>query len=477
MYFHIPGKHQLKFTVLPTNANTYSSAHWEIASNPYAGFANETDAANGVLTRYEGEANQQTSAKLTVTIKQLPYTNGDPRPEIVLESTVYFYERLAKPGDYVFQDGTYSDELDDSKTPIGVCFYVDPKNANNRLMMALESLQYSSTTVVWGLGNGGSNSDGSYFGSPQGVAIESDPSYNCYDISNLPNVNITGASIDTNENTYFTDAVYRDINAADNGYFKTFDRSTYFGDIGWKPASKRIYIDRLQMPNGTTGSIVVNAGDILPAGYINTLTIIEHRNKLLDSYSDEEAREFIRPYYDDYTSEIQSLRDLGNTADYLDVGGRISANSPNGKTNGSHLYYPAASIAFAYKPNASGLLDKFKEHNWFLPASGELIRMCYYAYQSYLQDENRVAKPQESPVNSVFGSAYNEPANAFYQSIKDGKLKMANLYTGNPTSGTSVWSSTETTGEKNAIYITSNDGKPSSVSKASAYCVRPICRF
>ena len=52
------------------------------------------------------------------------------------------------------------------------------------------------------------------------------------------------------------------------------------------------------MPNGTTGSIVVNAGDILPAGYINTLTIIEHRNKLLDSYSDEEAREFIRPYYD-----------------------------------------------------------------------------------------------------------------------------------------------------------------------------------
>jgi hypothetical protein len=54
---------------------------------------------------------------------------------------------------------------------------------------------------------------------------------------------------------------------------------------------------------------------------------------------------------------------------------------------------------------------------------------------------------------------------------------MANLYTGNPTSGTSVWSSTETTGEKNAIYITSNDGKPSSVSKASAYCVRPICRF
>ena len=71
MYFHIPGKHQLKFTVNPASANTYSSAKWTISSNAYAGFVNEIDAANGVLTRYEGTANQQTSAKLTVTIKQL----------------------------------------------------------------------------------------------------------------------------------------------------------------------------------------------------------------------------------------------------------------------------------------------------------------------------------------------------------------------------------------------------------------------
>ena len=477
MYFHIPDRYQLKFTVFPLHANTYSSAKWAISSNPYASFVNEIDAANGILTRHEGTANQQTSANLTVTIKQLPFSNGDPRPDIVLESTVYFYERLARPGDYVFQDGTYSDELDDSKIAIGVCFYVDPKNPNNRLMMALESLQYTSTTVVWGLGNGGSNADGSYFGSPQGVAIESDPSYNCYDISSLANINITGASIDANENTYFTDAAYRDVNASDNGYFKSFDPSTYFGEIGWTKAKKRIYIDKLSTPDGPTGSIVVNVGDILPVGWINTLSIIEHRNKLLDSYSNMEEQEFIRPYYDDYTTEIQSLRDLGGIADYADVGGRISANTPNGKTNGSHLYYPAASIAFAYKPTASGLLDKFKEHNWFLPASGELIRMCYYAYQSYLQDENKVGKPQKSPVNSMFGSAYNEPANAFYQAIADGKLKMANFYTGNPKSGTSVWSSTETTGEKNAIFITSNDGSPSSISKASAYCVRPICRF
>ena len=55
------------------------------------------------------------------------------------------------------RDGTYSDELDDAKVPIGVCFYVDPKNANNRLMMALESVSYSGYTMPWGLGTGGNN--------------------------------------------------------------------------------------------------------------------------------------------------------------------------------------------------------------------------------------------------------------------------------------------------------------------------------
>ena len=53
-------------------------------------------------------------------------------------------------------------------------------------------------------------------------------------------------------------------------------------------------------------------------------------------------------------------------------------------------------------------------------------------------------------------TAYNEPANAFYTAIKDGKLKMSNFYTN--TSGTLMWSATETSGEKNAISINSRSG-------------------
>lgn len=476
MYYHIPGKYQLKFTVTPPAANTYASAKWEIASNPYAGFVNETDAANGVLTRYEGTANQQTSAKLTVTIKQLPYSNGDPRQDIVLTSTVYFYERLAKPGDYVFQDGTYSDELDDSKTPIGVCFYVDPVNANNRLMMALESVQYSAYSMPYGLGTGGNNLDGSnnitgYFGSPQGIVIEGEEDYDCYDIAALPNYTIPGVTIEKGTN-YFDDSIYRDANNADNGYFKSFESQSMFGDLGWKRVEKRIYIDRLTNKDGTTSSIVVNVGDIEPTGYYNTMAIIEHRNKVLDSYANEADREFIRPYADAYTSELASLRTLGSKADTLEIGGRIPSIA---NTAGSHLYYPAASCCFAYEPNAAGLLDKFKVHNWFLPSSGELLRMCYYAYQSYKDNT-----AQAEPVNSIYDSSYNEPANAFYIPIKDAKLKMGNFYGGNAESGTTMWSSTETGsgGEsRHAVAISSNNGTPEQRSKSSSGSVRPVCKF
>jgi hypothetical protein len=163
---------------------------------------------------------------------------------------------------------------------------------------------------------------------------------------------------------------------------------------------------------------------------------------------------------------LETLRSLGSKADTLEIGGR---DPKIGATAGSHLYYQAASTAFAYQPNASGLLDKFKAHNWFLPSSGELLRMCYYAYQSY-KDGAATA----TPTNSSYDGSNGDPANAFYTAIKDGKLKMANLHGTTPVT---LWSSTETSGEKNAITVSSNNGNCSQTSKSAGATVRPICRF
>ena len=96
--------------------------------------------------------------------------------------------------------------------------------------------------------------------------------------------------------------------------------------------------------------------------------------------------------------------------------------------------------------------------------------MCYYAYQSY-----KDGQAQENPVNSAYDSSHVNPANAFYQAIKDGKLSMSNFYSGN--SNTTIWSSSESTGSLYSVAIKSGNGEWLADSKANAYAVRPICRF
>jgi hypothetical protein len=133
------------------------------------------------------------------------------------------------------------------------------------------------------------------------------------------------------------------------------------------------------------------------------------------------------------------------------------------------LYYPAASACFAYQPRAAGLIDKFKAHNWFLPSSGELSRICYYAYQSY---KDGVA--QAEPVNSAFDSAHTDPANAFYAAIRDGKMLMGDL------AKRTLWSSTEgSASSRNAIVINAETGVSGSVglTKQNSNYVRPVCKF
>lgn len=469
LYIHEPGQHQLSFSVTPPSANTYKSAIWSLDANAFA----TIDPDTGVVTRNDAEADENTSAELTVTIKQLPYSDGEEREDIVLTSTMYFYERIAKPGDIVFNDGTYSDELDDSKTPIGVCFYVDPNDNTKRLMVALESVTMSSTLIEWGLGDGGNNTNGSqitgYYGSPTGVNLGEGNSYNCYDLATLLNYSTSGPAEGNADTIYYDDATYRDAGADKNGYFKNYSKASYFGDLGWKDAENTIKVDQLKNADGTTTSITINANTRVPSGYYNTLAIIQHRNKVLDAYADRENNLFVRPYVTNDYNELEMLSRLMERADTADVEGRLSSI---GKTFGSHLYYPAASACFAYEPNASNLDARFKKYNWFLPASGDLVRLLYYAYQSY-----KDGKAVDEPVDSIYGTSYSEPANAFANAIKLGTLKMNYLYGGHKNSSYQMSSSTEGASGTNYITINSATGKWNPTSKGNGSYVRPICQF
>lgn len=473
-YVYSPNtEYQLSFST-NDDANTYKSATWTLDSN-----ANEYATINtrtGVIIRNSTPATDSTpGSKLTVEIEQIPYNNGDPRPKIKLESTVYFYERLARPGDIVFNDGTFGDEIDPTKTPIGVCFYVDPDDKNKRLMTALSPVKLStgSSSIYWGVHHGirYESPQGSgkykYSGSSPNLIVNGNP-YN-YDLQEIRNISTSGISTSINDGTnFFSDDIFRDKTNSKNKYFKVYENS-YYGDMGWLPASE---IGKLPVSNelridglGSGNDIITISGDdIIPTGQYKTYAIIYNRNKLLDAYKNTQNQNgaFARPLATAYRSEINVLSellvdsDLWNYQDWSVIDGN--------NTYGSALYYPAASVCFAYEPTGvTNLADKFKKYNWFLPASGELARLLYYIYQSQGTD---------TPTNSEYNNSYKEAAaNAFDNVIKEKLLLRSDFI------GSTFYSSTESGGDQ-AVSIQVSNGKcNTSMKSTSSNKVIPVCSF
>ena len=424
-------------------ANTYVSSEWTMT--PKNSFA--TCSKDGIITRTAEPADENSlTAELVVTVYQMDEIdkNGNATPREPISNAdnpckVYFYERLAKPGDFVFNDGTFSDELDSNKTPIGICFYVDPTNKENRLMCALDSIG-SGKGYSWGESKGQYWESMGYWGGAAELTT-ANPLYDCYDVLKTSN-NIDDAGFTPNDEILYSDSNYRSNTAVNNDLFKSFEKGTYVGDLGWKTATDNIKVDGLSMPNGDT-TLTINIGDRVPSGYFNTLAIIQHRNVLLDTYENVNDQEgaFVRPYSTEDYSELYILNKLLEDSKYYTHAERTDLSIINSGTHGSggqHMYYGAASACFAYEPvGVDNLSDKFKKHNWFLPASGDLIRLNYYIYQSY-----KDGKAQETPVNSVYANA-----NAFYNAFES---KKCNLY--KHLTGANMWSSTENNAD-NAVVI------------------------
>ena len=444
--------------------------------------------STGVITRNSNEANENDFAELTVVIKQISKTNGDERPDITLKSTVYFYERLAKIGDIVFNDGSYSDELDPTKTPIGVCFYIDPltddeknnglKQSSRRLMCSCEPI-YFSNYLCWGYTAGSVGYNNMYVG-PSPITI--DNSIWIGDINKLTN---TTEYLNINEANLFSDDVYRDNNNINTNKFKTFNNNHVFGNIGWINASNNVIVDKLKLSNGEYKTInITKLDDFIPAGYYNTLAIIEQRNKLLDNLykvnnpgSSNEEIIFERPSDFGNTTEYNYLTTLLNKADewlYEDWTNQSIASISG--TNGNAIYYPAASYCFAYQPNVPNLSDKFKKYNWFLPSSGELARILYYIYQSL--DRNNNGTALQTPNNSNYGlENSNEAANAFYNIFKLDKFNKTNILNSNNLYFSSDENSSNMSIMLNCYGKTNKIVKYTEGTSSNRYIIIPVCMF
>lgn len=455
IYIHQPGTTALSFTSNPIGANTYSYAEWTLSSNEYA----TIDTATGEITRNEKVAPETSpAAKLKVKVYQIPDRNGVARPTLESnEVNVFFYERHAKPGDIVYHDGSFTDEKDSTKTAVGVCFYVDPDDKNNRLMVALDNIYQNQVNVgyKWGIGTGNWYTDAVngdvYYGSPQinpvdyGFASMAE----IIDIPNIPNVLDHGG--DPTLEQMLDDNSYRDMNAARNDYFKNFSFQSCMGNMGWDTANRDITINYKK---------VVESGKSYPVGYIYTMAMIERRDYMLSLFPDIKITGSTGR-----TSEYENLFTDINNAENVKIG--------NWTTGASTYMYPAASLVYAYEPggegNITGLNDKFKKNNWFIPSSGEIARISYYMRQYFVKD-------------STF-----EGADAFSLAIDEKILKTAGWLT-SAKDGTTVLSSTEySNNAQRFVAVTTTgistktgdvfEGICAGMNKYDGARLRPICRF
>lgn len=343
------GDYSLTLRPYPTTGNDFTSARWSISENSFATIEKDTGVihVNKVGSKENGD-------KATVYL-EVELSEGST---VSAESEIFFYPYQAQLGDYIFADGTYGNDqsLSDS-TPIGVIFYIEPKERKWAIAVALKD--YGSR--VWGLYNSTDANNGM-----NGIKLGSNSSYNVYNLPLLQEYT-TGLNV--------TDANMRDESNTANDGFKEYTALNTISDIGFEKITQSMWDTSV---GHTTLSeyfkrVGLNVNDMVARGQLNTLKIIAHRDYILQDTNvhlpiPEATPE--KTLAQSLTECIKSVQaEHGNAQKY------------------QQYYYPAASYCNAYVPTLDNdtetLAEPFTEGHWFLMSSGEMSRCCWYTKKGY----------------------------------------------------------------------------------------------
>lgn len=410
-----------KFTIIPNspNANNFVSLEWSMPTSSYA----SVDPRTGVVT-----VNKISETALTV---KLTCTIVTTEKTLTVTKDLYLYDRPAALGDYVFSDGSYSDMLNPLKSPIGICFYIGETDradgVPDRRMVALADIKgyNASTSIPWGLYSG-DNTNGI-------TNITFDGITNVYDISTITNFGSSGLAATQEDNLnsawYIRDDNYRDPDTGDKyGFVTGLSENTGAGDIGLRDLTSSMF---------EVAGAGISEGEKAPTGLHHTLGIIAHRNQVLDaaglSIPAAQFKDGVRT-----KSEMENLYELIS---------KIIENNGNAAKY-QQYYWPAASYCYAYEPTVADgeeLAPKFKAHNWYLPAIGELVRQYWYYRQGLASDLN------------IFANAINNAVMANY-------------------TASYRWSSSEYN-QTGAWYVYFSNGHFGNLSKSFSPVVRAVCAF
>lgn len=363
IYYSSTGEYDIEFSVSNSKGNNFivNSIQYTLEDNLYS----TIDSKTGKLTVNKiGEENEDGTgphAKLTITMRAYSVdANGNldinTSYEITAESELNFWNKTLKIGDIIYADGFVSSAKDyqmyvsQGKFPIGVCFYIDEKNPDLKLMFSLKTVSLMQSLTIWG------PTMSKEYGIPNLSLSDENSNINVYDIQDIPNFPSTGLDAVLPNNYTWNDMCVYD---GEQYNFVKFPNSTAAGSLGF-----------MTVDSNKNGYMI---GDVVPVGKYYTSAIIYLRNKVLTDSN--VSRLGLRIPVDNYNgngeTEFNDLYSLVEKSNLI--------SSDFGKLY--NLYFPGISACYAFQPTYSSvIIDKYKAHNWFIPASGDLTRIGYYLY-------------------------------------------------------------------------------------------------
>ena len=368
-YIYTDGNYPFELSI---TGNAFKKVVWSISDNDFA-----TIDQNGQLTYKDTDSDEERTATITATITVILGTGAIS--DMVKTKTIYFYEKVAEPGDLVYADGsiTTMDEYNPNKTMVGICFYVNPNDPTDRRMVATSNV--TNTNLMWGLN----------VGSVNGLEV--------YDVKNIPNITGTGGP------NGFTIAVKDLLDATTSDGFKVYTSGT-LAQVGTTKLDKNL----------TTEFPEYLVNDVIPTGQKFTLEIMEHRNEsvLMNSNIIEKVAE------SKHTLRIPGKSEVGTYIydEFDDLKSLMQDIAKNGNEYTTY-YYPAASYCYAYSPDVKEgelMNDKFSKHNWYLPSHGELMRIWYCQNSGMFTKAISTHKSFTRMNGTYWSSSESDSNNAWY---------------------------------------------------------------
>lgn len=350
--FDTKGDFSLSLKTYPTTGNDFTSARWSISENSFA----TIDKNKGII-HINKVGSKENDDKATVYL-EVELSDGST---VSAESEIYFYPYQAQLGDYVFADGTYGNSLSlSSSTPVGVIFYIEPKQRKWALIVAMKD--YGSR--VWGLFNSTNANNGM-----NGITLASNANYNVYNLSLL-----TEYTADIN----VSDSAMRDESNTANDGFKEYTTLNTISDIGFEVITQSMY--NINVGHTILGDyfdkVGLKKGDMIARGQLNTLKIIAHRDYILQDSN--------------VNLPIPKATNDKTLAQSLDECIKNVQAKHNNEQKWQQYYYPYASYCNAYVPyhkDDETLVDELSEGHWFAPSMGENSRISWYHMKGYTLGE------------------------------------------------------------------------------------------